>query len=75
MTRMKTILNGDIPAIVTGMGKDILARKAARKAGFKEIIDLEKLTNNPLATKATPALAVALMAANKVQGRYIRWMQ
>jgi uncharacterized hydantoinase/oxoprolinase family protein len=75
MTGMKSISSDDISAIVTGIGKDFLARKAARKAGFKEIIDLEKLTKNPFVTKATPALAVALMVANRVQRRRVRWMQ
>lgn len=73
--RMKTISNSDdVAAVVTGIGKDFLARKAATRAGFREIFDLEKLIKIPLATKATPALAVALMVANKLEGKRIRWM-
>ena len=33
----------DVPVVVTGLGKDFIARKAAEKIGAKTIIDLGTL--------------------------------
>jgi probable H4MPT-linked C1 transfer pathway protein len=75
LTRVKSVSKTDIVAVVTGVGKDFIARKAAKQAGFREIVDLGELIQNPLATKASPALGVALMVANKIEGKRIKWMQ
>ena len=69
--------------MVTGMGKDFLARAAAEKIGVGEVLDLEKLCFGdafvyglplrPLArsglVQASPAVGVALMVASKLEGR------
>jgi (4-(4-[2-(gamma-L-glutamylamino)ethyl]phenoxymethyl)furan-2-yl)methanamine synthase len=53
--------------VVTGLGKDFLARKTAEKNGADEIIDLAALVQEE-AVLATPAFAVALMAAKSLEG-------
>jgi hypothetical protein len=72
--RIKPRLKTEIKAVVTGLGKDFLAGKAARLAGIKEIIDINKLLKSDVAT-VSPAVGVALMAASKLEGRTVRWMQ
>jgi probable H4MPT-linked C1 transfer pathway protein len=62
-----------VPIIVTGLGKDFIARKAAEKIGADPIVDLGVFTQNSVAM-ATPAFGVALMAASKLEGETIRWM-
>jgi probable H4MPT-linked C1 transfer pathway protein len=69
-----------VPVVVTGLGKDFLARAAAQKVGVDEILDLGKVCfgdafvyrgalkgRNGLA-EASPAVGVALMAASKLEG-------
>jgi probable H4MPT-linked C1 transfer pathway protein len=56
-----------IPVVVTGLGKDFLARKAAESAKVDAIIDQDKLMHAE-ASLATPAFGVALMTANKLEG-------
>ncbi len=48
--------------VVTGMGKDFLARKAALEVGFREIIDLAQIIGEKGA-EISPAYAVALMVS------------
>jgi probable H4MPT-linked C1 transfer pathway protein len=61
-----------VKAVVTGLGKDFLARKAAQKVGIDEIIDLNKLMQRDIATVST-AVGVAVMAASKLEGRTVQW--
>ena len=63
-----------IKAVVTGLGKNFLARKAAQLVGINEIIELNELLKSDLDT-VTPAVGVALMAASKIEGRAVKWMQ
>jgi hypothetical protein len=63
----KTLASRNVPIVVTGLGKDFIARKAAEKIGAKEIVDLGTLLQKE-AVLATPAFAVALMTAVKVEG-------
>jgi probable H4MPT-linked C1 transfer pathway protein len=69
-----------VPVVVTGVGKDFLARVAARKVGVDEILDLGKVCfgdafvyhgalqgRNGL-VEASPAVGVALMVASKLEG-------
>ena len=60
--------------VVTGLGKDVIARKAAEKIGAKTIIDLDTLMPLDISI-ATPAIAVALMTANKLEGEKISWIR
>ncbi|MCW4009649.1 MAG: H4MPT-linked C1 transfer pathway protein [Candidatus Bathyarchaeota archaeon] len=63
-----------VPVVVTGLGRDFLARKAAEKAGIAKILSLDELTPRGVAL-ASPAVGVALMAATKLEGRRLMWMQ
>jgi probable H4MPT-linked C1 transfer pathway protein len=70
--RLKPRAKANIKAVVTGLGKNFLARKAAQIVGFEEIIDLNELLKSDIATVST-AVAVALMAASKLEGRTVQW--
>ena len=56
-----------VPVVVTGLGKNFIARKAAESVGVDAIIDLGTLVPEK-AVLATPAFSVALMVANKLEG-------
>jgi len=56
-----------VPIVITGLGKNFLARKAAMHIDADTIIDIDQLLNpsfSKQAVIATPAIGVALMAAN-----------
>jgi probable H4MPT-linked C1 transfer pathway protein len=71
-TYTKALANRKVPVVVTGLGKDFLARKAAQKAGADAIIDLDTLLPKQ-AVLATPAAGTAWMAAAKLIGEPITW--
>jgi probable H4MPT-linked C1 transfer pathway protein len=86
-SRVKGLAAGKVPVVVTGMGKDFLARAAAQKIGADKVFDLEKLclgdafvyrvpesAQNDV-TKASPAVGVALMTASKLERRPVKWTQ
>ncbi|MHA1652005.1 MAG: hydantoinase/oxoprolinase family protein [Candidatus Helarchaeota archaeon] len=54
------------PIIVTGLGRDFLARRVAEQIGFQKIIDLEKELGVDGAV-ATPAAAIALLLAENYE--------
>lgn len=60
--------------VVTGLGRNFLARKAAVQSGFAEIVDFGKLLGGDVARVST-AFAVALMGASYVEGGFVRWTQ
>ena len=64
--------SGGIPVVITGLGKDFIARAAAEKNGIEMIIDLASLIHDD-AAYATPAFGVALMTASKLEGDLIHW--
>lgn len=68
----KSRATGQISVVVAGLGRDFLARKAAQKIGVDSIIDLDTIAPKQ-AVLATPAVGVALMAANKVLEVPIKW--
>ena len=70
--RVKPRAKTKIKAVVTGLGKNFLAGKAAQLVGVKEIIDLNELLKSDVAT-VSPAVGVALMAASKLEGRTVQW--
>jgi probable H4MPT-linked C1 transfer pathway protein len=72
-SRVQSLTSAEIPVVVTGFGKDFLARAAAKSLGIDKIIDLGELVPND-AIKASPAAGVALMAASKIEGRLVKWM-
>jgi probable H4MPT-linked C1 transfer pathway protein len=73
-SRVKSLANANIPVVVTGLGKDFLAKTAAKRLRVEKIIDLSKLLPNN-AVKASPATGVALMAASKLDRRIVKWTQ
>jgi probable H4MPT-linked C1 transfer pathway protein len=69
---MKTLTSNKVTVVVTGLGKDFIARKAAEKIGADAIVDLGTMIQSN-ATLATPAFGVALMTACKLEGEIIKW--
>jgi uncharacterized hydantoinase/oxoprolinase family protein len=59
---------------VTGLGRNFLARKAAENAGFTEIIDMKEYLGAEAAV-VSPSVGVALMLANKLEGKTVKWKQ
>jgi probable H4MPT-linked C1 transfer pathway protein len=70
--RIKPRAKAKIKAVVTGLGKNFLARKATQLVGIKESIDLNELLKSDVTT-VSPAVGVALMAASKIEGRTVQW--
>jgi probable H4MPT-linked C1 transfer pathway protein len=60
--------------VVTGLGRNFLARKAAENAGFKDIIDMKEYLGADAAV-VSPSVGVALMLATKLEGKTVRWKQ
>jgi probable H4MPT-linked C1 transfer pathway protein len=71
-SRIKSPKNAQVPAVITGIGRDFIARNAAQKISIDEIIDLGKLIRNDVVT-SSPAVGVALMVANKLEGGLSKW--
>jgi len=63
----KSLSSAKIPVVVTGLGKNFLARKAAMKINVDTIVDLGTLLPQK-AVLATPAFGVAIMTANRLEG-------
>ncbi|MEM2897207.1 MAG: hydantoinase/oxoprolinase family protein [Candidatus Bathyarchaeia archaeon] len=59
-------------AYVTGLGREFLALKALKKAGFAYVKDLSDFVGIAGA-KATPSFALALMALEFLEGEPINW--
>jgi probable H4MPT-linked C1 transfer pathway protein len=85
--RFRSFTAEKVPAVVTGLGRDFIARVAAQRIGVTEIFDLKKLcfgdafvygqhgkAQNSI-FNALPAVGVALMAASKLEGRNVKWTQ
>jgi probable H4MPT-linked C1 transfer pathway protein len=66
------LLHEDVSVVVTGLGRNFLARKAAEKAGFEEIIDMGEMLGTDAAV-VSPTVGVALMVASNLEGEPIRW--
>ncbi|UCF45260.1 MAG: H4MPT-linked C1 transfer pathway protein, partial [Candidatus Bathyarchaeota archaeon] len=71
-SRTRALTAEKTPVVITGIGKNFIARTAAQKLGVDEIIDLGKLVRNDL-VMASPAVGVALMTASKLEGRIVKW--
>jgi probable H4MPT-linked C1 transfer pathway protein len=72
--RIKQSLQEKVVVVVTGLGRNFLARKAAENAEFKDIIDMEEHLGAD-ATVVSPSVGVALMLASKLEGKTVRWKQ
>jgi hypothetical protein len=71
-SRTKKLTAEKIPLVITGIGKDFIAKTAAQKIRIDKVIDLGKLVRNDL-VMVSPAVGVALMAASKLEGRMVKW--
>ena len=70
--RIKPRIKATIKAVVTGLGKNFLARNAAQRVGIDDVIDIGELVRGDITTVST-AVGVALMAASKLEGRTVQW--
>lgn len=61
-------------AVVAGLGRSFLARKAAEQAEFKEIIDMSELLGADAAV-VSPSASVAFMVAERLEGKTVEWKQ
>ena len=64
---VKSATSGKVSVVVTGLGKNFIARRAAENVCVDEIVDLGALLPQK-AVLATPAFGVALMTACKLEG-------
>ncbi len=62
------------PVVVTGLGREFLAKAAARRASFKEIVNLGDIMGADAAL-VSPSVGVALMTASSLEGMTVQWMQ
>jgi probable H4MPT-linked C1 transfer pathway protein len=67
----KSLTSNKVPVVVTGLGKNFIARKAAETLCVDTIVDLGTLLQGEVVL-ATPAFGVALMTANKLEGEIIK---
>jgi probable H4MPT-linked C1 transfer pathway protein len=72
--RIKPLLQENTRIVVTGLGRNFLARKAAEKAGFSDIVDMKKYLGADAAVVA-PSVGVALMVASNLEGKTVTWKQ
>jgi len=70
--RMKQRRKEDVPVVVTGLGRNFLAKQAAGKAGLNRVIDLGELLGVNAAFMS-PSVGVALMVASRLEGQTVRW--
>ncbi len=63
-----------LPIVVTGLGKDFLAKRAAEELGVLHILDITELLPNAVAL-ISPSVGIALMVATNFEGRALKWMQ
>ena len=71
---IKKHTRNEVPVVVTGLGKDFIARKSAEKIAAEPILDLATLMPTDVSL-ATPAFAVALMTAKQIDGDKVSWKQ
>ena len=72
--RIKLSLQEKLVVVVTGLGRNFLAKKAAEKANFSEVIDMKELVSADAAV-VSPSVGVALMVASSLEGKTVKWKQ
>ena len=72
--RIKLLLQEKIKVVVTGLGRNFLARKAAEKAGFDDFMDMSNVVGVE-ASVVSPSVGVALMVASRLEGKIVTWKQ
>lgn len=72
-SRVKSLTSKkEVTVVITGLGKEFIAKKAAQSIGVDKIVDLGDLMHGT-AVLASPAVGVALMTASKLEGETIQW--
>jgi probable H4MPT-linked C1 transfer pathway protein len=59
-------------AVVSGLGREFLARKAAKTVGFTNVVDLQQHLGAE-ACVVSPSVGVALLAASRLEGKTVEW--
>jgi probable H4MPT-linked C1 transfer pathway protein len=70
--RIRPKTTDEVTVVVTGFGKDFLARKAAEKVDFKRIVDFDDIVLGE-ASRFSTAVGVACMVTNKIGGEITQW--
>ncbi len=70
--RLRPDAKTSVPVVVAGLGKNFLAKQAAEKANVRQIQDMDALIPAGGAL-VSPALGAALMAATKLERRFLKW--
>ena len=70
--RIKTPIQEKLMVVITGLGINFLARKAAERSGFSEVIDMSELVGAEAAV-ASPSVGVAFMVASSLEGKTVKW--
>ena len=60
--------------LIAGLGRNFLAKNAAKNAGFTEVIDVRELLGAESAIAST-SVGVALMVASNLEGKTVKWKQ
>jgi probable H4MPT-linked C1 transfer pathway protein len=71
---LKPVFKREPPVVVTGLGREFLAKAAAQRVGFREIVDLGEVMGADAAL-VSPSVGVALMTASRLEGRTVQWMR
>jgi probable H4MPT-linked C1 transfer pathway protein len=71
--RIKQLLQ-EKTIVVTGLGRNFLARKAAEKVGFDNTIDMREMLGAEVAVMS-PSVGVTLMVASSLEGKTATWKQ
>jgi (4-(4-[2-(gamma-L-glutamylamino)ethyl]phenoxymethyl)furan-2-yl)methanamine synthase len=66
-SQLKADAKKTVPTVITGLGKDFLARRAGENAGVATIIDMEEIFPRG-AGFTSPAVGVGLMVSTKLEG-------
>jgi len=70
--RIAATYEGDVPIVVTGMGRIFLAKRAAQKIGCDKILDLGDYVGDDAAVASTSVGAAWMVAAER-EGRKVSW--
>lgn len=70
--RIRTLTQEKLNLVVTGLGRNFLAKEAVEKIGYENIIDMEEYLGEKSVIEST-SIAVALMVASNLERQIIKW--